>query len=305
MHQYDVIIIGAGPSGLNAALYTSRANLKTLIIEKYIPGGKVNESSKIENWLGTEYIEGFEFAQKTYQHALKFGAEYLCDNVVAINNFSVLNKEVVLESGKKFSTKTIIIATGTKHKEPTFIRNYENFIGKGISFCAICDGPFYKNKNIFVLGGGNSAIEESNYLSSIGAKIYIATNTQNFSAEKKLIDEIKGKKNVELFTSTNVLELQGKNNIEKVLINQEGKEKMLDIEGFFPMIGLEPAAQNFISNLNLRNNKGFLITNENMETSIRGIYAIGDIRDKEIRQIITAAADGAIAAKHISNLLNK
>ncbi|WP_406615470.1 NAD(P)/FAD-dependent oxidoreductase [Mycoplasmopsis hyopharyngis] len=302
--SYDVVIIGAGPAGLNAALYASRANLKVAIIEKYMPGGKISQTAKVENWLGSTTIDGFELANQMFKHAMSFGTEYISGNVINIKHINDLEQQVILEDKSTIEAKTVIIATGMKNREPIFIKNYQNFVNKGVSFCAVCDGPLFKDKPVLVLGSGNSAFEEATYLSNFVSHVTLITKDQNFSAEKKIVDDFLVKKNITLLDGAKILELQGSDFLEKALIEDKNNKKIeLQVSALFPFIGLVPVAD-FAKDFAIFDQKGFIVTNEEMETKVPGIFAIGDIRQKEIRQIVTAANDGAIAAKKISDKLN-
>ena len=301
--KYDILIIGAGPAGLNAALYASRANLKVGLIEKNIPGGKVTQTAKIENWLGTPFIDGVEFSQKIFNHAISYGTEYIYGDVVEIKHYKDFEQEVIMQDGSSIKSKTIIIATGMKNREPSFIKNYEKYLNRGLSYCAVCDGPLFKDKPVLVLGDGNSAFEEATYLTSFVSHVTLITKDHNFKAEKKLVDDFLNQKNITLLAGAKIKELGGENSLEYALIiDENGKNSKLEISAFFPFIGMIPSCE-FAKKLNILNDNGFIKTNEKMETIVKGIYAIGDIREKEIRQIITAASDGAIAAKHISDIL--
>ncbi|WP_029512594.1 NAD(P)/FAD-dependent oxidoreductase [Mycoplasmopsis iners] len=301
--KYDVIIIGAGPGGLNAALYTSRANLKVALVEKGAPGGKMTATSKIENWLGFDIIDGFDLALKAYNHAISFGAEHVFGEVNKIEKSGELFI-VSLASGDQLTSKKVIIATGMLNREPNFIENYQKYVNRGISYCATCDGPLYKGQNVLVLGGGNSAVEESAYLARIASKVYLVVRDNHFIAEPRLVDDLKKLPNVEIFMEHQIKQLQGENGIEKAQIidlkNNELKE--VEVKAFFPFIGFIPNNSSF-KHLNITDQAGFIITDDHMQTSIEGLYAIGDIRKKTVRQIVTAASDGAIAAKHIADTI--
>ncbi|EFF41670.1 NAD(P)/FAD-dependent oxidoreductase [Mycoplasmopsis alligatoris] len=303
--QYDLVIIGSGPAGLNAALYASRANLSVAFVEKGAPGGKLSATSKIENWLGFGNMEGWEMAQKFFGHAQEYGAKYVYGEVENIISHSEFDKEIVLKDGKTLSAKSVLIATGMKNRIPTFIKNVETFIDRGVSFCAICDGPIFGKNPTLVLGGGNSAVEESVYLSKIASHVYLVIKDAEFNAEKRLVDDLLKLDNVTIFRESQIVELQGGDMVEKALVkDKNGKITSLEIASFFPYIGLEPAAY-FAQGLGVLEPTGFIKTNEEMETRVPGVYAAGDIRVKNIRQIVTAAADGAIAAKSISDHLSK
>lgn len=302
--KYDLIIIGSGPAGLNAALYTSRANLKVAFIEKSAPGGKLSSTSKIENWLGTEMVDGWQLATSFFEHAKLYGAEYLYGDVTEIINHGDFDKEVVTSNGKSYLAKTVLIASGMRNKVPHFIKNVENLINRGVSFCAICDGPLYKNYPTLVLGGGNSAVEEATYLSKIASEVHLVVKDNFFNAEKRLVDDLLKLPNVKVHMSSQIKELIGESKLEgAIIVDQNNNEFKVEVASFFPYIGLEPVAS-FASKLDIFDEKGFILTDEFMQTKVKGIFAAGDIRHKDIRQIVTAASDGAIAAKKISDLLN-
>ncbi|APJ38398.1 NAD(P)/FAD-dependent oxidoreductase [Mycoplasmopsis pullorum] len=302
---WDLLIIGSGPAGLNAALYASRANLSVMFVEKGTPGGKLSSTSKIENWLGTEMAEGWEVATEFFNHAQKFGAVYKYGEVVNIESISDFEKETTLKSGEVIKSKTVLIATGMLNRVPSFVKNLDRFTNRGVSYCAICDGPIFKNMPALVLGGGNSAVEEATYLSSIASKVYVLTKDAEFTAEKRLVEDLLSKENVECFYNSQLLEIGGDNLLEYAIFKDEnGQERKIEINSFFPYIGMIPASD-FAKNLNLENENGFFIVDElTMSTNVPGIYVAGDIRVKNVRQIVTAAGDGAIAAKAISDYLS-
>ncbi|UUM19759.1 MULTISPECIES: NAD(P)/FAD-dependent oxidoreductase [unclassified Mycoplasma] len=302
--KYDLIIIGSGPAGLNAALYASRANLKVAFIEKGAPGGKLSATSKIENWIGTELTEGWQLATTFFEHAKKYGAEYIYGDVEKIISHSDLDKEIITAKGKSYRSKTVLIASGMKNRIPTFIENCEKLIDRGVSFCAICDGPLYKGLPSIVLGGGNSAVEEATYLSKIASHVYLVVKDDFFNAEKKLVDELLKIPNIEVFMKSQIVSLLGENKLEGAIVKKDdGTLVTLQVSSFFPYIGLIPVAD-FAKDFDIFDQRGFIVTDEEMQTSVKGIFAAGDIRSKEIRQIVTAASDGAIAAKKISDLIN-
>lgn len=302
---YDLVIIGAGPAGLNAALYASRANLKVIFVEKGAPGGKLSQTNKVENWIGTEIIDGWQLATNFLDHATSFGAVYKYGEVVDIINNGDFDKEVRLADGSSVYGKTILISTGMKNREPSFINGYQDFLHRGISFCAICDGPLFKDAPTLVLGGGNSAVEEGTYLTKIASHVYFVIREKEFTAEKKLVEDLHKASNITIFRESQITSLTGTNSLEKAVIKSlvDGSEQTIEIASFFPYIGME-ATTEFAKNLDILDERGFILTDEYMQTKVKGIFAAGDIRQKEIRQIVTAASDGAIAAKKISDLLN-
>ena len=304
MSDYDVVIIGAGPAGLTAAIYTSRANLRTVFIEKGAPGGKMVETSVIENWSGDESVAGHELATRMLNHAKKTNAEYMYGDVEKVVSIGEFQKEVYLSDGRVINTKTVIIATGTVENKPMFIDGILKYEHKGVSYCAICDGPFFKNKPVAVIGGGNSAIEEASYLTSIASKVYVFVRKDYLRADKVVQEEANKKKNLEIIYKSNVKKIEGKDGVQNLIVNIDGDNKNFKVSALFPYIGQKPSTS-FLSNLNITNDLGYIKTSENMETSIDNIFAIGDVRVKQIRQIATAVADGAIVGKILANIITK
>ncbi|MBN0919013.1 NAD(P)/FAD-dependent oxidoreductase [[Mycoplasma] gypis] len=302
--DYDVVIIGGGPAGLTASVYTTRSNLKTVFIEKKVPGGKLPFQSKIENWPGETMITGAELATKMFSQTQANGAEFVFGNVVKINNVEDFYKEVILEDGQILKTKTIIVASGMLNRIPKDIKGIEEFDGKGVSYCAICDGPQYKGHPIAIIGGGNSAIEEGAFVASFASKVYVFVRDK-IIAEQKLVDELKAKSNVEILMNSQILEIipNEEGVVGKVKAFVEGEEKEIQVSGVFPYIGFIPATDFLKDFEGVLAPNGFVITDENMETKIKNVYAVGDVRIKDIRQITTAVGDGTIAAKHITNKL--
>lgn len=299
MEMYDVIIIGAGPGGLNAALYASRSGLKTLVLEKEMYGGKINSTNVVENWLGFKTINGFELSQEIYNHAISFGAEYKNAEVVTIKHHNETKQEVILKDNSSLFSKTIIIASGMINKKPTGIINFEKFDKKGVSYCGVCDGPLYRDKQIFVFGGGNTAFEEADYLSEFAKKVTLVVKDKNIYADKITVDKVMQNPKINVLTETDIVQLDGNNLLESItLVDKSGNKNKYECNALFPMIGFIPNSS-FFKDLDIINENGFIETDENMKTKLDGIYAIGDIRNKKIRQIVTAASDGAIAAKSI------
>ncbi|WLP85692.1 NAD(P)/FAD-dependent oxidoreductase [Mycoplasma seminis] len=302
--EYDLVIIGGGPAGLNAALYASRANLSVTFVEKSTPGGKLSATNKVENWIGTEMIEGWELAQEFFNHAQKYGAQYTYGDVVEIDNVSDTQKDVYLADGTILQAKAVLIATGMKNKVPSFIKNIDKFTNRGVSYCAICDGPLFGHNPTIVLGDGNSAVEESTYLSKIASEVHIVIRGEEFKAERRLVQDLYKLPNVKIHRMSQITELNGEDSLQSAtVVDSEGNSQVIPVSSFFPYIGMESTAW-FLQDLGILDSEGFIITDENMETKVKGIFAAGDIRKKEIRQIVTAASDGAIAAKAIVDLVN-
>lgn len=298
--QYDVVIIGAGPAGLTCAIYASRGNLKVMFIEKGAPGGKMTSTYKIENWSGEKEIKGYELSLKMFEHAKAFGAKYKFGNVKEIESISEFEHNVFLTNDEVIKTKFIVIATGMVNKVPHSIKGIDDYLYKGVSYCVVCDSSFYKGKPAAIIGGGNSAFEESIYLSSVASEVNIFVNTSQSHAEEIIQDQVKNIKNIKVYYNSNVLELKGENQLEKILVNIDGKEQEMNINHLYPYIGFDPN-NSFAKKLPIFNDKGFIIVDNNFETSVKGVYAIGDIIIKQIRQIVTAASDGAIVGKILTS----
>ena len=299
--MYDLIIVGAGPAGLTAAVYASRAGLKTLILEKGAPGGKVFVTHLVENYPGFESISGRELAGNMHKHALKFGAEYVYGDVLKIEDLGE-TKEATTNMGK-YTSKTVIIATGTENRKLD-IKGEDEFTGRGVSYCAICDGNFFKGKDVVCVGGGNSALEEALYLADVCKSVTIIHRRDEFRAENYIVENVKKHPNIKLALDSVVEEIIGEDKVSSVkLKNVKTKEvTILDTEGVFIYVGLISLTSNF-NTLPILDKTGAVLTNEHMETSIKGIYSAGDVKSKELRQIATAISDGAIAAQSIINSL--
>lgn len=301
--QYEVIIIGAGPAGLTAALYASRAGMKVAILEKAAPGGKLVKTHRIENYPGISSIGGADLAYQMYEHATEFGAEYLYGDVVEVVDEKEY-KRVICDDGTEYTAKAIIVATGTVERMLK-IPHEEEMIGRGVSYCAVCDGSFFKDKVVTVIGGGNAALEEALYLTQFVKKLYIVIRRDVFRAEEKVQREVENDPKIEVITKHVPKEIVVTDNQVSGLYieNVDTRELvLLETAGIFPYIGSDPAI-GFLKNLPIDADKGYLLVDENMETSIKGIYACGDIRKKQLRQVVTAVSDGAIAAQHIFHTL--
>ena len=291
--MYDIIIVGGGPAGLTAALYACRANKNVLVIEKGSFGGQITFSPKVENIPGFAEVTGNEFAEKLVEQVLGQDAEVECAEVLEIRNGDI--KTVVTDSGE-FTAKSVIIATGAKHRL-LGLENEENLIGEGISFCAVCDGAFYENKTVAVIGGGNSALQEAILLSDLAQKVYVVQNLPFFTGEQKLVDKLTEKPNVEIILGNTVEKLLGDSELRGIEIKNTATNETtaLTLDGMFVAIGLVPQNDIF-KNLVALDERGYIIADEFCKTSADGIFVAGDCRTKTIRQVITAAGDGAVAA---------
>lgn len=286
--MYDVIIIGAGPAGLTAAIYLGRAGKKLLILEKNVYGGQIVNSKEVENYPAISKISGFEFSNNLYNQAKNFGAELKYETVVNLTK----DKEVTTNRGK-YQAKSIIIATGLSNRTLE-IDGVDSFIGRGISYCATCDGNFFKDKVVAVVGGGNTALEDAIFLSNICKKVYIVHRRTTFRGEKILQDILNKKENVEFVFNSNVVKINGNELLESIIINTNNEERELQIDGLFLAIGQIPN-NSYIDIIDL-DEKGYAIANEDCKTNIDGIYVAGDFRTKKVRQLVTAASDGTTAA---------
>ena len=290
---YDVIIIGGGPAGLTAAIYTSRARLNTLLIEKAGCGGQIAITDWLENYPGFNGgINGFDLAIKLEQQAKDFGTVIIYEEVGGIEDGNI---KKVITTNAVYQAKTIIIAAGTKVKQMG-IAGEESFIGRGISSCATCDAPFYRGKNVVVVGGGDSAVQEAIYLAKFAQKVTLIHRRDQLRAAKILQERMLSHANISVMYDTILLEVSGTEKLEKIKVSnvKTGFVQDMQIDGVFVFIGLLPNSQPF-SMLKL-DETGYIITDENMKTSVFGMFACGDIRKKQLRQVVTAASDGAQAA---------
>lgn len=305
---YDVIIAGAGPAGLTAAVYTSRANLSTLIIERGVPGGQMVNTEEIENYPGFDSILGPDLANKMFEHAKKFGAEYQYGDIKEIRDGDTY--KTVIAGDKEYKARAVIIATGVEHKKLQ-VPGEEELAGRGVSYCAVCDGAFFKDRELVVVGGGDSAVEEGIYLTRFASKVTIVHRRDQLRAQKILQQRAFENEKIEFIWNHTVKEIREKDGkVGSVLLvnTKTGEEQEFKTDGVFVYIGMLPLNDSF-KHLNITNEEGYIVTNENMETKVPGIFAAGDIRAKMLRQIVTATGDGSIAAesaqKYIESLKEK
>ncbi len=299
--KYDVLIIGAGPGGMTAAIYAARSNLKTAIIEKGAPGGKMVTTFKVENYPGFSTTSGPDLALAMFKQVMDNGVEHIYGEVQNIATKNDMEQIITLADGKEITAKKVVIATGMISRIPNIPR-IEEFDHKGISYCAICDGPLYKGEVCGIIGGGNAAIEEAAYLASSSKEVHVFVMDDFFHADAKEVDLLKSKSNVTIHMKSQINELLGEDGLEGIKFVEDGKEKEMKIKAIFPYIGYVPVSK-FADKLNITNEHGFIETDNFMQTKKPGVFAIGDIRVKDIRQITTACADGTIAAKKIVNEL--
>jgi thioredoxin reductase (NADPH) len=293
---YDVIIIGAGPAGMTAAVYTSRGNLSTLMIERGIPGGQMANTEEVENYPGFEHILGPELSTKMFDHAKKFGAEYAYGDVQEIVDGEAF--KTIKAGGKEYKTRSIIITTGAEYKKMG-IPGEKELGGRGVSYCAVCDGAFFRNKELVVVGGGDSAVEEGVYLTRFANKVTIVHRRDELRAQKILQDRAFANEKIEFIWNSTVKEINEENGkVGSVTLKStvDDTETEFKANGVFIYIGMLPLTKPF-KELGILNENGYILTNDQMETSIPGIFAAGDVREKTLRQIVTATGDGSVAAQ--------
>ena len=305
---YDVIIAGAGPAGMTAAVYTSRANLDTLMLERGVPGGQMANTEDVENYPGYESILGPDLSNKMFEHAKKFGAEYAYGDIKEV----IDGKEykTVKAGNKEYKARAVIVTTGAQYKE-LGVPGEKELGGRGVSYCAVCDGAFFRDKELVVVGGGDSAVEEGVYLTRFASKVTIVHRRDELRAQKILQDRAFDNDKIDFIWDTVVKTINDKDGkVGSVTLHNKKTDEEYDFDtnGAFIYIGMIPLSTPFVS-LGITNEQGYIETDENMETKVPGVFAAGDIREKELRQIVTATGDGSIAAQsaqhYIENLLEE
>ena len=301
-NSYDVIILGAGPAGLTAALYTSRANLSVLLLDRGIYGGQMNNTGAIENYPGFSSIQGPDLSKAMYQSAVQFGVEYKYGNVLSIQDKG--SEKVVKTDDNEYSCKAIVIATGSKYRTLGCLGE-DTYTGRGVSYCAVCDGAFFKGKHVLVVGGGDSAIEEGEYLSKLANKVTVVHRRYQLRAQKILQDRAFKNDKMEFIWNTEVKEIHGDDTkVTSVVLhnNQTNQDSNYDVDGLFIYIGEQPVTD-FVGDLPIVDDKGWIITDDAMQTKVDGIFAAGDVRKKKLRQITTAVGDGGLAGQNVFNYI--
>lgn len=293
--NYDVIILGGGPAGFSAGIYAARGNVKTAIVDISMLGGQPSNYLELENYPGFDLIGGYDLMEKFETHADKFGVEKFPMQEIQKIELATETKKIITKD-KTFNAKTLIIATGAQSKKLN-ISGEKEFLGRGVSYCAVCDGAFYRDKTVAIIGGGNAAVEEGIYLTRFAKKVYIIHRRDKLRADKIVQERAFKNPKIEFIWNTIPTEIKGNNNVEKLILQntQTNEIKELNIDGVFPYIGFTPNTD-LINGQIQQNEQGFIKTDEYLNTSIKGVYAIGDVRETPLRQVITAAADGAIAA---------
>jgi len=293
---YDVIIAGAGPSGMTAAVYASRGNMKTLMLERGMPGGQMVDTEDIENYPGFDSILGADLSNKMFEHATKFGAEYAYGDIKDVEDHG--DYKIVLAGDKRFKTKSLIITTGAQYKK-LGIEGEAELTGRGVSYCAVCDGAFFKERELIVIGGGDSAVEEGMYLTKFASKVTIIHRRDELRAQKILQQRAFSNEKIEFIWDTVPEKINGENGkVSSVTLRNVKTDETYDhqIDGVFVYIGMDPLSEPF-KNLGIVDEEGYIPTDENMATKVPGVFAAGDIRVKDLRQIVTATGDGSIAAE--------
>ncbi|MCM3124047.1 thioredoxin-disulfide reductase [Mesobacillus sp. AQ2] len=301
---YDVIIIGAGPAGMTAAVYTSRANLSTLMLERGVPGGQMANTEEVENYPGFDHILGPELSTKMFDHAKKFGAEYAYGDVKEV----IDGKEykTIKAGSKEYKARSIIISAGAEYKK-LGVPGEQELGGRGVSYCAVCDGAFFKNRELVVVGGGDSAVEEGVYLTRFASKVTIVHRRDELRAQKILQDRAFANDKIDFIWNHTVKQINdkdGKVGSVTLVSTLDGAEQEFPADGVFIYIGMVPLTKPFES-LGITNSNGYIETNEQMETKVPGIFAAGDIREKTLRQIVTATGDGSIAAQNAQHYVEE
>jgi len=296
--MYDLIVIGMGIAGITAGIYAKRGNLNVLLIDKSMPGGMLNNIEKISNYPGLANVKGAEFAAKLFEQVRDLQIEYKFEEVMELQVDG--NTKKIITNRGEYTTNNVIIATGTKPKY-LGLDNEKDLLGRGISTCATCDGAFYKDKKVAVVGSGNSALQESLYLSNICSKVYLLNKRLGFKGEDILVDKVNSNPKIEIMYGVNIKEyVENNGKIESVILDNDS---ILDVSGIFIYIGYRPNTDIF-KNLNITNMQGHIIVDENFETNIEGIYAVGDVIKKDIYQLVTAASDAIHAISNISKINN-
>lgn len=300
--MYDLIIIGSGPAGLTAAIYAARAELNMIVIEKdYISGGQVNTTDRVDNYPALPGIGGMELADKMRAHCDQMGVKFVTASVTGIRN-NTESKTVVTDEGE-YETKTVIIATGAHHGRLD-IPGEKELAGRGVSYCATCDGNFFKDKDVAVIGGGNIAAEDAIYLSNIVRKVYVVHRRDQLRAEKMNQTALFAKDNVEMVWNSNGVRIDGTEQVSDLIVKNKltQEDRKLDVDAVFIAVGVVPNSDAFQGLVDM-DDKGFIISDEGGATSVPGIFAAGDVRAKELRQVITACGDGANAVHSAQNYL--
>lgn len=305
---YDVLIVGGGPAGLTAAIYSLRAGKKVLLVERMVPGGQIAYTATVENYPGIKKIGGVELSEMMFEHAKSFGLDVVFSDVLDYE-FDGQIKKIRTHNGT-FEGKTIILCLGASAKQLN-LPNEKKFMGRGVSYCATCDGNFFKGKTVAVVGGGNTSLEDCLHMSNLAKKVYLIHRRDDFKGEKILSDQVfalakQENSPLEVVLCSAVEEIVGNDKLESIVVKNlvTNELRTLNVDALFIAIGRKPDTEMLVGKIEL-DNKGYIITNEKMETSVAGVYAAGDVRQKQLRQIITAASDGSIASINTNEYILK
>ena len=293
--MYDTIIIGAGPAGMTAALYAARSNLKVALIEGGLPGGQMNNTSDIENYPGYANISGPELAEKMFEPLENLGVEHLYGFVKDIENHDDVKK--VITDDEEFETRTVIVATGSKHRL-LGVPGEEELNSRRVSYCAVCDGAFFRDQDLLVVGGGDSAVEEAIFLTQFAKSVTIVHRRDELRAQRVLQDRAFANDKINFIWDSVVKEIKGENRVESVVIENVKTNQVTEhaFGGVFIYVGLDPVSD-FTKDLQIQDESGWIVTDDHMKTSVAGVFAVGDVRQKDLRQVTTAVGDGAIAGQ--------
>ena len=299
--MYDIIIVGAGPAGLSAAIYGVRSGKTVLVLEKSGYGGQIINTPEIENYPGIKNVSGYDFATNLYEQAKDLGAKVVYEEVTGIECLD--NKKIVKTNKNSYDCHTVILATGASNRKLGLDRE-EELLGSGVSYCATCDGMFFRGKDVAVSGGGNTALEDALFLSNYCSHVYLIHRRDTFRGEKKLLEALEEKENVTFVTNSNVIRLNGDDRLTSITVKNKitGEESELAVSGLFVAIGQEPANHPFEDMIHT-DEKGYFISGEECNTNVDGIFTAGDCRTKPVRQLTTAASDGAVAALQACNYI--
>lgn len=301
---YDLIILGAGPAGLTAAMYAARSRMSVLVIEEMLSGGQIATTNKVENYPGfPKSIGGLELGQLLEEQARNFGANMVLASIVGVTLSGDI--KLVQTSNGSFQGKTLLVATGTRSRVLR-VPGEKELKGKGVSYCATCDGAFYQGKEVMVVGGGDSALEEALFMTKFASRVYFVHRRGQLRAIGILQERVINHPNIELVLNTEIIKINGTDTVESVTLNDTMQNKTWDVvvEGVFLYVGLIPNIE-FLNGELVLNEDGYLITTDAMETTVPGVFAAGDIREKVLRQVVTAASDGAIAATSAARYLDE
>lgn len=291
--EFDTVILGGGPAGLSAGIYASRGAVSTAIVDMNMFGGQPSNYLELENYPGFQVVGGYDLMEKFEEHADKFGVKkFPMQEIQSID----LNSKKIITSENEFSATTIIIATGAQPMK-LGVPGEKEFVGRGVSYCAVCDGAFYRNKVVAVVGGGNAAVEEAMYLTKFADKVYLVHRRDELRADKIVQERAFKNEKIEFVWNSIVTEIKGENLVDTVVLENVKTHEVsnLSVNGVFPYIGIVPNVENISGQL-LQDAGGFIITDETMATSVEGVFAVGDVRKTPLRQVITAASDGAVGA---------